>query len=564
MTSFADFREQFNPKVLKVGQRIYKEGQILELKQVDHNYWLAVVQGEEPSHVAVIIGEDGQLAWHCSCGLGANAVCEHVAAVLLVLEAELGSQPVLSEKAKSPAKMEVAKADKLRKAAADLPKEELESLLLELALQDKDVERLLLSHAKVDADDYKSSRRKVKKILGQARDRHGFIDYWGTHQAANELIDLIDQAQDFLDYGSTLKALAIYQAVFEEVVAAVEQADDSSGVLGECISYALDGLLMAADDLPAKKISALFDYCLTHALIEPFVHWDWAWDLLGIAADLYQTAEERERLFSALDQMANLNVDEKWLAEHDWDRAAAIKITILQQEGDIRSVFDFLEQNQDKESMQVGLALLHIQEGNLSTARQICEGWLALPDPQRPYLRPEFLTVLLEIAQIEGDLEQQISLANQLFLETGYYEYFEALKNMIAVNEWPDFRKALLQKAKGQKFRYLDLGSLYIAEEMWDELLEFVQEHPQQVQTYHKYLAKKYPQEISQVYEQLALDTLKTQVNRKGYRKVCGYLRKMQKLGDEERVEQLVSNWREEYSKRPALLDELNRSFGPG
>ena len=64
------------------------------------------------------------------------------------------------------------------------------------------------------------------------------------------------------------------------------------------------------------------------------------------------------------------------------------------------------------------------------------------------------------------------------------------------------------------------------------------------------------------MYEQLALATLEMKVNRKGYRKACGYLQRMQQLGREERVSELVVQFRGQYKQRRALLDELNKAFG--
>ena len=67
---------------------------------------------------------------------------------------------------------------------------------------------------------------------------------------------------------------------------------------------------------------------------------------------------------------------------------------------------------------------------------------------------------------------------------------------------------------------------------------------------------------MSDVYEQLALATLEEDVNRKGYRKACSYLQCMQQLGREERVSELVAQFRGQYKQRRALLDELNKAFG--
>jgi hypothetical protein len=60
----------------------------------------------------------------------------------------------------------------------------------------------------------------------------------------------------------------------------------------------------------------------------------------------------------------------------------------------------------------------------------------------------------------------------------------------------------------------------------------------------------------------LALATLKSKVNRKGYREACRYLRRMEQLGQDKRVRNLVTQLRLQYKNRPALQDELNKTFG--
>ncbi len=133
---------------------------------------------------------------------------------------------------------------------------------------------------------------------------------------------------------------------------------------------------------------------------------------------------------------------------------------------------------------------------------------------------------------------------------------------MIGADKWLAYRPGFLQRMQQSRRGRVDFGALYIAEEMWAALLAYVQANPYAASHYHKYLANRFPREFSVVYEQLALATLQQKVNRKGYRQACGYLQRMQQLGQGERVSELVAQFREQYKQRRALLDELNKTFG--
>ncbi len=561
MTTLANFRNQLDPIVFQAAKNHYKGGHILQLKQFDRNYWLASVEGRDIYQVAVTIEDDRQLIWRCGCG-DSDPICEHVAAVLLALEDQLGSAPV--KKGKKPGRKKSGKADMLREVVAYLSREEVDALLVKQALKDEGLQNMLLAEPHKERKYGRGAKGDVRDILQAVQGKHKFIDYWGAAEAADGLLLLLDLAQEYLETGRTAHALRIFKAVIEEVVPALAHADDSMGALSECVQFAFDGLMMAADELDKNKRALLFKYCLQKARQEPFTDWDWIWDLAGIAGALVETSEQRQVFFSALDEMANRRSGQGWAAEYDWERAALLKIAIYQREGNSRAAHDFLVKHQHKERMQFVLALLYIEEGNLDEARKIGEAWLAKPRPDIPALKPDFLAALLEIAEIEGDLEKQKSLLWNLYVETGEIEYFDMLEELYDDEEWPELRRKILRHLDSSDQLWMDTGQLFVEEKMWPELADFVLAKPKAAPTYHQYLAKEYPHELSQAYEKLARETLQVQVSRKGYRQVCCYLRKMQELGEAERVKELVTGWRLEYKQRHALQEELDRSFGGG
>ena len=280
-------------------------------------------------------------------------------------------------------------------------------------------------------------------------------------------------------------------------------------------------------------------------------------ELAELAGELVRSAEERMALFAALDKMAGRR-DEGYGPE----MAALIKLSVMRRMDDDTAVQGFMEEQIRFEKIRQALARFHLAKGDLEQARNICYEWLDNPLPRKPGLHDYFWVVLLEVAEAAGDREEQSRLCEISFRDRGDFEYLERLKELIGAEEWPAYRAGLLERIEGDRGNWIYLGALYVHEEMWAALLAYVEKHPRIVDNYYEYLAPRYPREVSGVYEQLALETLQEKVNRKGYRKVCRYLKVMQRLGEQERVQELVAEWRVEYEKRPALLDELDKNFG--
>ncbi len=67
------------------------------------------------------------------------------------------------------------------------------------------------------------------------------------------------------------------------------------------------------------------------------------------------------------------------------------------------------------------------------------------------------------------------------------------------------------------------------------------------------------PPELAQLYEVCIIEYLKQNVSRSHYQTACKYLRRMIKLGEKERVKFLIENFKNQYSQRKALLEELDK-----
>jgi uncharacterized Zn finger protein len=170
-----------------------------------------------------------------------------------------------------------------------------------------------------------------------------------------------------------------------------------------------------------------------------------------------------------------------------------------------------------------------------------------------------FQALLLEIAQKENDTSETLRLARMLFIRTGEFAYFDLLKKIIPAGEWDVALRQMIPELKGRYFDHI-IPEIYLREEKWTDLLAAIQEsHPSTAEHYRKQLEPRFPAEMCDLYERFALDTLAQKANRQGYQVACQFLRRIAKLGQRERVDNLVEDLRKKYSNRPALLDELKK-----
>ena len=72
-----------------------------------------------------------------------------------------------------------------------------------------------------------------------------------------------------------------------------------------------------------------------------------------------------------------------------------------------------------------------------------------------------------------------------------------------------------------------------------------------------KHLTKSYAPQLAGLYEKGILDYLKGNVSRSHYKHACHYIKKMIRLGEKSRADQLVKNLRQLYVQRRALIEEL-------
>lgn len=557
-----NFKQEIDPIILDRGCVYFSSGHVDNLEEDDDGMWSAQVEGTDRYHVIINQDTNGELTTQCTCPFDWGPICKHVAAVLFAIEETFNEYK--GSKPRKPHKKRKTRTEKIHDTLKSMAHEELVELLVELAGQDRQIATMILARFSDEGNAKKAYISLVKNALNMGKGQYGFIDYYGSGRAARGVRDVLQRADTDLAQGRAINAVPVYQAVLETLVPAISHADDSNGELGDCITFALQGLAQAAHTLSPKEQRQLFNYCVSESQHKRYSGWDWGWDLAQIGADLVETEAQRQKLFEALDKMAiSHQVEEEtqaWLSKFEYQRAETIKLSVIDQLDDEETRLAFLIDRVDLEPFREKLVRYHMDHENLEEARKLCNEWLGHPESRHRGYQDIFHDLLLEIAQVEKNQNEIIRLAETLFLDTGNFNYYSILKKNIKNNQWVAFRRRLIAQAEKSSRHHNLIPQIFVREEMWRQLLDYVKQSNRfMIEQYSEHLAPHFPDEVAAIYERIIWEILRQKVNRKGYQEACRYIRRIIRLDKRSQAEALIEVLRKKYNNRPALLDELNK-----
>jgi len=172
---------------------------------------------------------------------------------------------------------------------------------------------------------------------------------------------------------------------------------------------------------------------------------------------------------------------------------------------------------------------------------------------------------LYKIAILQEDKAKIIAYARTQFIDANRTKkpYYDMMKSTVETSEWKDFVEELLKElSKNMSWVAREqIPNVYIYEEYWERLFEFVKKNPRihTIELYEKYLIPDYRNQLADLYEKEVLSYINLGSGRSHYQTFCHYLRHLVKLSSRERVDRLIAFLRNEYKKRPALMEELRK-----
>ena len=561
------FEEYIDEPILKRGLSYFKNGFVHEPEEIRPGDYEAVVEGSEDYTVKLSIRNRVITEHSCDCSYDMGPVCKHVAAVIFYLEQEkLGLTQNTKKGSSKKAKASSSKPSKRKTLAQQvddlLGKVTHDELILFVRNQAANDslfrDSLLASFAQYNPNESKALYAKqVKTLIKVARGKYGFLDSSGAEYVSNELSSMLGLANHYIRKGNHKSAFFICTAIMDELISALEYADDMDGHLTDTIYDAYDTLTAIAQADPPEEVRKLiFKYCLTSFSKRSFSGWDWHLNFLHLAAYMLSTDSEMEELFKRIAAIPKSS-------EYEVKKAQEIQYDVLLKRKGESVAQKYLEQNIDNPSFRARAIQDALDQKDYEKATALANEGIE-QDSGYPGLVASWYDWLLKIAESQNDTERIILYARYLLLKSynPKRDYYQILKEIVPTEEWTNLVEAIVQEAMERKPYYrTDLvASIFIREEWWSRLLDLVKKEYtlDQLAKYEKLLAQHFPSELADLYAERIIRYIENHVGRSHYRTACKYIRKMIKLGAREKADEVISQLRQTHYRKKALMEELD------
>lgn len=542
-----DWEELFSPHILERGLDYCEMGNVVELEWKG-GQMEAVVEGTEDYDVRITL-QDGQVTgMSCTCPYAEGGEnCKHMAAVLYELEEETDED--LNEEQESDEEID-AVIDSVPEAA-------LRDFIKRLAHENGYLRGRVLSEFQkaMGTAQMDHLKEQVRNICDQYTDGFGYVHWKDSSDFVLEMLRVLDDmVQPLADRGEILPAFELTCEVFC-AVAEQEVLDDGDDIwLADGCYDMWKKLLGAADEREQKKIRQWFEgqqkgrlrnefmeeYLERFLLNEFHDRETLLWKMQKLDGEI-QRAEESDAwrlgdlVVSRICVMRELELPEEEIQAYTQGHYALSEVRDL-------LIKECLDRNQMGEAIRILKESKELDEEKEGLRKQRSEQLLSLyeQEHQMEAYREELLFQLFHCTQDDTD-------------------YVKELKRCTEPADWPAMRQRLLD-AESCRYIWLDILE---EEELFQELFDAVTADNtiHCLDRYEAALKPHYPEQLLNLYTQYANRIASFVANRKRYREVMHYLKKISTYpGGEAEARRIAARWRELYRRRSAMMDELTKA----
>ncbi|PPU75953.1 SWIM zinc finger family protein [Xanthomonas cucurbitae] len=408
------------------------------LLTVDAQSVSATVSGSE-DYAVELTWRNGTLHGQCDCPIGQQEeFCKHQVAVALTWArvAAEGPAPARRKRGAVAAPEAASPEQVLRQWLSTQSQQALQALLLELANNDSQLHKRLLSQAQLATAPLQDWRKAITTLLGRKR----YMDWRDTvaySQQLAGLTSLLEQARQ----RDPLAALDLHEYAFKRLLTIYEESDDSRGDLGERLSEVAHAHLDAARAAAADNLgSRLFELRMLD---------DWG---------LLRPLSDYAALLSAADIARLEHAVLKVLQTDGIGRTRQVLAASLLEDtarcgGNVDAMLDFFGRNSRSGLECLEMARRCTEHGRERRALDWLErGAKIAPDDTR------LLSALAQAYLRDGFTEDALELRWKIYLLSLSEDAYLALREVASVpGQWDTWRERALQALDAKSVpRYVD------------------------------------------------------------------------------------------------------------
>ena len=553
------FEQYIEESILQKGYSYFKNGHVNQPEEISPGIFESLVEGSEDYIVRLELDKNILTGYTCTCPYDFGPICKHIAAVIFYLQQK--NLNLKSEKKRISVSKSKSKtlSEQVNELLEIISHEDLKSFIGEQCLNNLSFRQsFLLSFSHMNKfESLEFYKKQVKSILNIAKGRKGFIDWSSVRSVGKAVGDLLNHAYRYFEIQNYKSAALICFAVIEEMTKALQFADDSNGDIGGCISISSELLndIASVKNLPGEIRKLLFDYCIESYNKGIYSGWDWHLNMLNIAALLITTEKEADKIIKLLDKPG--------LSKYEEHHKQLIKLDIILKTKGKEAADEFADQHIANPDIRNTILETAFNRKEFERVIKIAKDGIK-NDVKLPGLVMDWYDWLLKAAIATGDKTNTINYARKLFIESIHEKssYYRIMKENIDHDKWTGFVKDLVRDMSKDKWgSFYEIAKIYISEQWWGRLLELLKNNRSlnDLARYEPYLSKFYPSELADLYIQRIIEEMKISSSRPKYKDLCMYIRRIKKLGESIKANNLIEKLKRENPRKKALLEELEK-----
>jgi len=557
MASYPDLNPFFSSTILKKGESYFKSGAVGNLLRISNNVWEAEVEGTETYTVRIEWDSNGFSSGACTCPYmdQYDGYCKHIAAVCI----QILKEGVEIKKEES---LENSFGQQLKKISSAKLKEALLIKAMENPLFRETLSEIL--EESLPSEGKKSRKdpgKALKSVFSRMSDR-GFLHYRDSFRFAQEAFASIEKVMVARD--KPLKKLSHLISLTRTLSHAMSHGDDSAGVIGECIYACFDcieDMIMALET--SANLEQAYKQLLSFSQDKELAGWDWpevmlTFCLICVEKNTSLGSGYLEHLVQLQDQIQG----DDFSTNFQRTRLRLLEAKARDQIQPEFSYTDFLlEHRKERWAMEALIERLHEEED-----------WERMLEVLEEYLSENPRDWRMENLQFElwdklGKTERAISWAKkELIRNPRRMEYFDYLKSQESPKSWTTTFEELVREVWSQAHKTgIDPSELlcnwYSREGLGDKIFETISNSPSLalIQRYREELVSEDKLQTLELLAEILPHEMDLANNRKAYRTLAKHLKWMSKNGGEVLSESLITELKQKYPRRKAMIEELNK-----
>lgn len=557
MINVKEFKKTVDSTIWRRGKNYFEEGAVTDLQDKSDGNWSATVAGNDDYEVTVDIKFDHVQEWDCDCPYNGD-ICKHVVATVLTIEEEQMKIPAIVQKSGNSSTNSPKMS--FTQLVDSVPIEELRLFIKSYATESSGFKRMFQVYfaERNPTGDKESYSKLIAQSLRLGTGRQGFIDYSQAPKAFKIVFTLIDKANEFLNHKNYFDPLQIALAVIDQVSEVAGNMDDSDGMIVDSFDGAFDLIssLTENKDVPMPLKDQMLDLLKTE-YTKPKYQYYGDDMILNSMTDLAELTGRINELFPVLDLRIKST-------KSDYELTSLLqkKLQLLKASGRIVEMVQLINENLTMpEFRQMKIDEFLEQERFEEAIQTIIEGIQVSEKLMHRGTTLNWKNALLKIYSDTHQQQKYLSLLRELFYDSRFEKkYYLLLKATIEPEKWHIERDTIISKLKKERVFDEFLYELYVIEEMWDELVTLMKQRFRYslLRHYHEFLFPRFQEDMLKMYSVSCQKFAKESNSRSNYKELATMLKQVQKLeGGKPIVTMLLSLFRDNYKRRPAMMEEL-------